>query len=242
VHLFGRMAAMGEIADLAAQLGIHVIEDAAQAIGAACEHGAAGAIGAAGCFSFYPTKNLGGAGEGGVVTTGDAEVARRLASLRVHGADGSPLHRELGVNARMGELQAAYINAKWPQLGAWNRARDRLAGAYAHALAALPADRIAMLSPERAPRHVHHQLAVRVRGGARARVVASLADAGIESRVFYPVGLHRQPCFREYGAAEQRLPVTDAAADEVLCLPIHPFLDEDDVAAVCAALARALGS
>ena len=242
VHLFGRIAPMREIATLAARLGIPVIEDAAQAIGAAGELGAAGALGAAGCFSFYPTKNLGGAGDGGVVTTNDGAVAQRLARLRVHGADGTPLHQELGINARMGELQAAYLNAKWRQLDEWNRARDRLAAVYARRLAELPRDRIELPCVERAPRNVHHQLPVRVNGGARARVAASLESAGIETRVFYPVGLHRQPCFREYGAAEQRLPVTDAAADEILCLPIHPFLDEDDVAAVCDALARALAA
>jgi dTDP-4-amino-4,6-dideoxygalactose transaminase len=242
VHLFGRIAPMREIAAAAARLGIPVIEDAAQAIGAAGEAGAAGAIGAAGCFSFYPTKNLGGAGDGGVVTTNDPALAERIVRLRVHGADGTPLHRELGINARMGELQAAYLNAKWPRLEEWNRARDHLAAAYAHGLAALPQEQIAALPLERAPRNVHHQLAVRVRGGRRGEVAAALARAGIETRVFYPVGLHRQPCFGEYGAGEQKLPITDTAADEILCLPIHPFLDENDVAAVCDALGRALAS
>jgi dTDP-4-amino-4,6-dideoxygalactose transaminase len=242
VHLFGRAAAMREIRPLAARLGIHVVEDAAQAIGAGVDGIAVGAWGKIGCFSFYPTKNLGGAGDGGVLTTDDAELASRLARLRVHGADGSAMQAELGVNARMGELQAAYLNAKWPHLDAWTRQRDLVADAYAERLGALPRAALGMLPHANAPEHVHHQVAVRILGGRRERVVHALAEAGIDSRVFYPAGLHRQPCFRAYGTEQVRLPVTDAAADEILCLPIHAFLDAAAVGTVCDALARALAS
>ncbi len=242
VHLFGRAAAMREIGALATRLRIHVVEDAAQAIGAAVDGLAVGAWGKVGCFSFYPTKNLGGAGDGGVLTTDDAELATRLARLRVHGADGRALQAELGVNARMGELQAAYLNAKWPHLDAWTRRRDRFADEYAERLAALPLEALEALPRARAPQHVHHQVAVRILGGRRDRVVRTLAEAGIESRVFYPAGLHRQPCFRAYGAERARLPVTDAAADEILCLPLHAFLGADAVGVVCDALERALAS
>lgn len=242
VHLFGRVAAMREIRPLAARLGIHVVEDAAQAIGAAVDGVAVGAWGKIGCFSFYPTKNLGGAGDGGVLTTDDAELASRLARLRVHGADGSTLQAELGVNARMGELQAAYLNAKWPHLDAWTRRRDLVADAYAERLGALPRAALVTLPHANSPEHVHHQVAVRILGGRRERVVRALAEAGIDSRVFYPAGLHRQPCFRAYGTERVRLPVTDAAADEILCLPVHAFLDVGAVGTVCDALARTLAS
>ena len=240
VHLFGRAAAMRDLGPLAARLRIHVVEDAAQAIGAAVDGLAVGAWGRLGCFSFYPTKNLGGAGDGGVLTTDDADLATRLARLRVHGAEASALQAELGVNARMGELQAAYLNAKWPHLDAWTRRRDRFADEYAERLAALPREALEPLPHASGREHVHHQVAVRILGGRRDRVVRALAEAGIESRVFYPAGLHRQPCFRRYGTERVQLPVTDAAADEILCLPIHAFLGTDGVGAVCDALSRAI--
>ena len=240
VHLFGRAAAMRDLGPLAARLRIHVVEDAAQAIGAAVDGLAVGAWGRLGCFSFYPTKNLGGAGDGGVLTTDDADLATRLARLRVHGAEASALQAELGVNARMGELQAAYLNAKWPHLDAWTRRRDRFADEYAERLAALPREALEPLPHASGREHVHHQVAVRILGGRRDRVVRALAEAGIESRVFYPAGLHRQPCFRRYGTERVQLPVTDAAADEILCLPIHAVLGTDGVGAVCDALSRAI--
>ena len=242
VHLFGRMAAMREITALAARLGIHVIEDAAQAIGAIGDSGPAGAAGAAGCFSFYPTKNLGGAGDGGVVTTNDDERARRLARLRVHGADGAALQKELGINARMGELQAAYLNAKWRHLEAWNRERDALA---APTRAAWPNCRQTASS-------CRPSSALRATCTTSSRSESSAGVASVWSRRSRRRG-SRRACstprasivslaFGDYGAAAQSLPVTDAAADEVLCLPIHPFLGEHGVAAVCDALARALRS
>jgi len=243
VHLFGRAAAMGAIAEVATCFGLRIIEDAAQAIGAAGDRGGVGAWGAAGCFSFYPTKNLGGAGDGGIVTTNDAAVAARVARLRVHGAGEGPLHEELGINARMGELQAAYLNAKWPRWRVWTEARERLASAYDRSLAELAAaGRVGLLASGSMPAHVHHQYAVRIPGGRREHVRAALGAGGIDSRVFYPVPLHRQPCFDGYGCAERGFPVSEAAAEEILCLPVHPFLDESDVSFVCAALAAALAS
>ena len=241
VHLFGRSAEMRAIDEAAARFGFRIIEDAAQAIGACGDRGAVGAWGAAGCFSFYPTKNLGGAGDGGVVTTNDAAVAARVGRLRVHGAGSGPLHEELGVNARMGELQAAYLNAKWPRWREWTAARERLVLAYDRGLDALAAGgRIGLLAPGRTPAHVHHQYAVRIAGGRREHVRAALDAGAIDSRVFYPLPLNRQPCFAPYGCVEHRFPVSEAAAEEILCLPVHPFLTERDVSSVCVALAAAL--
>jgi dTDP-4-amino-4,6-dideoxygalactose transaminase len=243
VHLFGRAAAMGAIDEAATDFGFRVIEDAAQAIGAAGDAGMVGRWGAAACFSFYPTKNLGGAGDGGIVTTHDADVAARVARLRVHGAGSGPLHEELGINARMGELQAAYLNAKWPRWRAWTAVRERLASAYDRRLAGLTeSGRVGLLARGSAPAHVHHQYAVRIPHGRRDRVRAALAARGIDSRVFYPVPLHRQPCFAGYGCAQRSFPAAEAAAEEILCLPVHPFLDDSDVDFVCATLAAALAS
>lgn len=241
VHLFGRAAAMRSIDEVATRLGLRIIEDAAQAIGAVGDRATVGAWGAAGCFSFYPTKNLGGAGDGGIVTTNDPGIAARIARLRVHGAGSGPLHEELGVNARMAELQAAYLNAKWPRWRAWTIAREQLVLAYDRELAPLAArGLLGLLAPERMPAHVHHQYAVRIPGGRREEVRAALASRGIDSRVFYPVALHRQPCFAEYGCVDAQLPVSIAAAEEILCLPVHPFLSESDVSSVCAAIAATL--
>jgi dTDP-4-amino-4,6-dideoxygalactose transaminase len=240
VHLFGRACRMREISETAGRLGIHVVEDAAQAIGAVGDATVVGAWGAAGCFSFYPTKNLGGAGDGGVVTTMDATMAERIARLRVHGAGAGPIHEELGINARMGELQAAYLNAKWPCLQRWNRARESVAASYDRLLTRASAAELATLAPAVSPAHIHHQYAVRLPAGRRDDVRARLASEGIETRVFYPVPLHRQPCFARSGSVPARLPVAEAAADEILCLPIHPFLTAADVERVCNALVRAI--
>jgi dTDP-4-amino-4,6-dideoxygalactose transaminase len=241
VHLFGRACRMREIDGVATRFGFRVIEDAAQAIGARGDRGAVGSWGAAGCFSFYPTKNLGGAGDGGVVTTNDSDAARRIERLRVHGAGIGPLHEELGINARMGELQAAYLNAKWPRLESWNLAREAIATAYDGALAELGArGGLRSLGVGRLPGHIHHQYAVQVEARRRQAVVDALGSAGVEARVFYPIPLHRQPCFRVYGAGSHSLPKAEGAAAEVLCLPIHPFVGQEGVDRVATVLAAAL--
>lgn len=243
VHLFGRACRMKEIDEVATCFGFRIIEDAAQAIGARGDQGAVGAWGAAGCFSFYPTKNLGGAGDGGVVTTQDAEAAGRLARLRVHGAGAGPFHEELGVNARMGELQAAYVNAKWSRLETWNRARQEIATAYDAAMADLAgAGRLRVLTPGRLPAHTHHQYAVGVPAARRAGVLEALGAAQIDARVFYPIPLHRQPCFRLFGSGGAALPAAEAAAAEILCLPIHPFVEPRQVTQVRDVLAVALAA
>jgi dTDP-4-amino-4,6-dideoxygalactose transaminase len=241
VHLFGRSCRMREIDQVAELHGFRVIEDAAQAIGAVGDRAGVGGWGAAGCFSFYPTKNLGGAGDGGVVTTMDATAAARMARLRVHGAGSGALHQELGINARMGELQAGYLNAKWQFLDGWNRAREALAAAYDEALAELSATkRLSLLPSAGLPSHIHHQYAVRVPAGRRGGIIEHLRTEGIEARVFYPHPLHEQPCFRPFLSGGEEFPVAEAAAREILCLPIHPFMALDDVRRVRDSLARAL--
>ncbi|MFP6625830.1 MAG: DegT/DnrJ/EryC1/StrS family aminotransferase [Deltaproteobacteria bacterium] len=241
VHLFGRLADLRGLAALARSEQVHMVEDAAQAIGAHGSSGGAGTVGDAGCLSFYPTKNLGGAGDGGMVLTGQAELAAKLRRLRTHGVgEQAYLHSEVGINARIGELQAAVLNAKLGRLAAWTRARADLASLYRQGLTALAAaGRLGLGEDADFPQHVYHQFAVRVFDG-RDRVREQMAAAGVQTAVFYPLPLHLQPCMSELGYRPGDLPEAERAADEILCLPIHPGLAADDVDRVCAALASAL--
>jgi dTDP-4-amino-4,6-dideoxygalactose transaminase len=243
VHLFGRAADMKGVGRVAREADIAVIEDAAQAVGAADTEGV-GAWGEAGCFSFYPTKNLGAAGDAGIVTTCDAGTAARLRSLRVHGAstvDGE--FSGVGFNARIDELQAAYLNAKLPRLSAWTRRRGEIAARYDDRLRDAEAEgRLATPGGAAPPAHVYHQYAVRIASQAgepvRDRVADALQAAGIETRVFYRVPLHRQPCFRGFASASS-CPAAESAADELLSLPVYPSLSDESVDRVADALIAA---
>jgi dTDP-4-amino-4,6-dideoxygalactose transaminase len=241
VHLYGRAAGVDGLAELARREGIEVIEDAAQAIGARGATGAVGALGRAGCFSFYPTKNIGGAGDGGAVTTNDADVGARLRALREHGRrPGTDQYDRVGSNGRLSELAAAYVNAKLQNLATWTESRGRLAREYMRRLAHV-ARGGAIVLPEAIdpPAHVWHQFAIRVprdRNGVRER----LAALGVETRVFYPHPLHLQPCFAELGYRAGALPHAEAAAREILCLPIYPSLGTTGVERVCNALEMAI--
>lgn len=261
VHLYGRAAPMRDLSTLAEELGLRIIEDAAQAIDARGDAGMVGTWGDVACFSFYPTKNLGGAGDGGLLTTGNAELGERLARLRVHGAGGgSYYHEEVGINARMGELQAAVLNAKLPRLDDWNAARARHAARYRELLRGVAQDGLLQLPPPSIDAGtVWHQFTVRIGPGGgisaapgerTSNVVASagkslrdgvahqLDEAGIPARVFYPLPLHLQPCFSSLGYSAGDLPVCEAAAGDVLCLPVHSRLTEDDVLRVASELER----
>lgn len=245
VHLYGRAAAMPEIVALAAELGVKVVEDAAQAVDCRLAGRSVGLFGDAGCLSFYPTKNLGGGGDGGMILCGDAESAARLARLRSHGSEpGSYEHVEAGVNARMGELVAAVLNAKLPRLESWTSHRRSIAELYGEHLA-VAASRGFLERPDipEAHSHVWHQYAVRLPGaGRRDRVAAALQRRGIATRVFYPLPLHLQPCFAGLGAKAGDFPESETAAREVLCLPIHGSLAPDAAAAVAEALVEEAGA
>ncbi|MGH9540656.1 MAG: DegT/DnrJ/EryC1/StrS family aminotransferase [Terriglobales bacterium] len=235
VHLYGRMAAMPAILELAAAAGVPVVEDAAQAIGArlAAPGGAiaAGGWGACGAISFYPTKNLGGCGEAGCVVTGDAALAERLRELRSHGSPRRYLHDRLGWNARMDELQAALLRVKLPHLAAWNDKRRALAAAYDAALAAAGCP---LVLPARSPDHVFHQYTVRA--PRRDELRAFLQAEGIGAEVYYPIAAHRQPALA--GASFSGLPHAERAAAEVLSLPMFPELAAAEIERVAAAVAR----
>ncbi len=239
VHLYGQCADMNPILAIAARRGIPVLEDACQAIGATYEGRAAGTLGAMGAFSFYPTKNLGAAGDAGAVATADDATAALLKSLRLHGSSTTYFHDRVGGNFRLDALQAAVLNVKLPRLAAWNERRRSIARAYAGLLAdAVAAERIVLPVEVPGRRHVYHQYVVRVadRDGVKRR----LAERGVASAVFYPVPLHLQTCFASLGGREGDFPETERAAKEVLALPVFPELTDGEVERVAGAVVESL--
>ncbi len=231
VDLFGRMVDTEAFLGLGDELGVPLIFDAAQSVGARDTQGRrAGSLGDFSCFSLYPTKNLGALGDAGIVTTSNPDHAARLRTLRVHGASEPYLHDEVGINSRLDALQAAVLRAKLRHLDDWNDSRRRLAARYDAAFAAAGAQDLSLATPTRdATDPVHHQYAIRVPERLRDPLQQALAGDGIATRVFYPVGLHQQRCFASLTRAGDVLPETERAVRENLCLPIHPMLREDDI-------------
>ena len=241
VHLYGQCADMNPILEIAAKRGIPVVEDACQAIGATYEGRAAGTMGAMGAFSFYPTKNLGAAGDAGAVATADDATAALLKSLRLHGSSTTYFHDRVGGNFRLDALQAAVLNAKLPRLEAWNERRRAIARRYAELLAdAVRAERIVLPAEALGRLHTYHQYVVRVadRDGVKRR----LAERGVSSAVFYPVPLHLQTCFAGLGGREGDFPQAERAAKEVLALPVFPELTDGEVERVAEAVRESLTS
>jgi dTDP-4-amino-4,6-dideoxygalactose transaminase len=225
VHLYGQCAEMSPLVDLALNHDLSVIEDAAQAIGAEYAGQRAGGIGDIGCFSFYPTKNLGGFGDGGLLTTNRDHLAEKLRLLRVHGMQPRYYHKLLGINSRLDSLQAAVLNVKLPHLDNWTESRQRHAARYSELFAALGLDQIIKLPPT-APlrRHVWNQYIVRVPEGRRDALRQHLTERKIGTEIYYPVPLHLQPCFAYLGYRQGDLPETERAASETVALPIFPEL------------------
>jgi dTDP-4-amino-4,6-dideoxygalactose transaminase len=227
VHLYGQCAEMDPLLELGQRHGIAVIEDAAQAIGATDKERRAGSMGLIGCFSFYPTKNLGGAGDGGILTASDDEVAARLRRLRNHGGSNEYEHEEVGINSRLDELQAAVLNVKFPRLDKWSNERARKAEIYTKLLK--DADlRFPLVTPEVRPdgRHIFHQYVVRVPGN-RDALMEHLKNHGVGSKIYYPISLHLQKCFEYLGYKKGDLPEAEAAAAETFALPCYPELTEE---------------
>lgn len=229
VHLFGQCAEMEPILRIAQAAGLAVIEDAAQAIGAEYDGRRAGAMGHIGCFSFYPTKNLGGAGDGGMLTTQDDALAEKLRLLRVHGMAPRYYHKIVGINSRLDSFQAAVLNVKFPYLDHWTALRQANAQRYGELFAAAGLDRVLGL-PQARPwhRHVWNQYVIRVPDGRRDPLRQFLAEAHIATEIYYPLGLHAQECFRHLGYQPGDLPETEQAAREVLALPIFPELTDEE--------------
>jgi len=224
VHLYGQCAEMDALLEVAARHELPVIEDAAQAIGAEDAGRCAGSMGAIGCFSFYPTKNLGGAGDGGMLTTNDDSLAARLRRLRVHGGATEYIHREIGINSRLDALQAAILRVKLPHLNSWSQGRRERAQTYSLLLtkAYLAFDLRAPFIRENA-RHIFHQFVVRV-PEHRDALIEHLKAHGVGVKIYYPVPLHLQECFEYLGYREGALPLAERAARETLALPIYPEL------------------
>lgn len=224
VHLFGACCDMEAIGALAAARGIPVVEDAAQAIGARDARGrSAGTIGVAGCLSFFPTKNLGAFGDGGMILTNDADLAERLRVLRVHGSRPKYYHHAVGGNFRLDALQAAVLRVKLRYLAGWTKARRENAERYRALFAdAGLTDRIVL--PADQPGHVYNQFVIRC--AERDRLRQRLAARGVGTEIYYPLPLHLQPCFADLGYRAGDLPVAEAAARESLALPIYPELPE----------------
>jgi len=240
VHLYGQMADMRAFRALADERGLAVLEDAAQAHGAARDGATPGTLGELAAYSFYPTKNLGAAGEGGLVSTNDAELARKLRELRDHGSPAKYVHTSIGTNARMHAFQGAVLNVKLPHLPAWNARRAELAARYDAAFRGS-----AYVKPlGRAPNAVHayHQYTVRIEGGRRDAVLQGLAGQGISAGVHYPRPIHLHEAARPFGYGPGDFPVAEDLSLSVLCLPVHPFLEDaqgDRVAEAVLTLAEA---
>ena len=246
VHLYGQCADMAAIMELGKTHGVPVLEDAAQALGAQHPLGSAGAIGEAGWFSFYPTKNLGAFGDAGMVVCRDDALAHKIRALRNHGMETRYYHKWLGGNFRIDAIQSAVLGVKLPHLDAWSAGRRARAGFYREEFARLGIDGALTLPAEvfaasgLANHHIYNQFIVRT--PQRDALRAHLTAAGIGTEIYYPLSLHQQECFRDLGYQEGDFPESERAARETLALPIFPELTEDQqryVAAQVAAFFRA---
>ncbi len=234
VHLYGNPAPMTELRELAAAHGLRVLEDAAQAAGAELDGKPAGGLADAATFSFFPSKNLGGFGDGGAIVSDDDEVAASARQLRFHGSGGGDQHTEVGYNSRLDELQAAGLRVLLPHLPDWTEARRRVAAGYAEAGLG---DAVKLPVETAGARSCYHLYVVRL--ADRDRLAERLGAAGIGARAYYSTPLHRQPAMREFAPAAP-LPGVDAAAAQSLALPMGPALTAEQVAEVAGAATAAL--
>lgn len=224
VHLFGQPADMGAIQDIAAKHGLIVVEDCAQSFGASTDGKQTGSIGGAGCFSFFPSKNLGGFGDGGLITTQSAEVAEHLRVLRNHGSWKRYHHSELGFNSRLDELQAVILREKLKHIDQYNEGRRRVAHRYSAALAEMPD--VTPPHEDGVGRHVYHQYTLLT--PKRDAIMAALQENKIASAVYYPIPLHQQEVFVPLCDGKS-LPMAERVAEQCMSLPIYPELADDQV-------------
>jgi dTDP-4-amino-4,6-dideoxygalactose transaminase len=243
VHLFGQAADMDAYMAIGRELGVPVVEDAAQAIGTKDAGGASvGTRGAIGCFSFFPSKNLGAFGDGGIVTTNDATLAESLSILRVHGGKPKYYHKVIGCNSRLDSIQAAVLKIKLKHLDAWTAGRQKnaafydqkfkAAGAATSATTLASGNGLPLRTPHPAPasaRHIYNQYVIRVPAELRDNLRKHLTDQKIGTEIYYPVPLHLQECFKYLGGKVGDLPESEAAANETLALPIYPELTQQQL-------------
>ena len=227
VHLYGQCAVMDPLLEDGKRRSVPIVEDAAQAIGATDNGRPAGSMGLIGCFSFYPTKNLGGAGDGGILTTNDDDVAARLRRLRAHGGANEYEHDEVGINSRLDELQAAVLRVKFPSLDRWSEERAQKAALYSKLLSEADLS-FPLVTPHVRDdgRHIFHQYVIRVPGN-RDALMEHLKTRGVGTKVYYPIPLHLQACFNYLGYKEGQFPESESAAKETLALPLYPELSEE---------------
>lgn len=234
VHLYGQAVDMAEIGRIAASHGLAVVEDACQAHGATVDGAAAGAASDAGCFSFYPSKNLGALGDGGIVTTNDPEIAERVRLLRCHGEDSNRLHVEPGYCSRLHGLQAALLRAKLGHLDEWNQSRRESAAAYRDALADTGVD-LPVELPGR--EHVYHLFVVQTDDREEFRRI--LSEHQVQTAVHYPIPLHLEPAFSDLGYAKGAFPVAERVTDRIVSLPMFPHLTDTEIERVAEAVTLA---
>jgi len=240
VHLFGQCVEMEPLWRIAVRRRLAIVEDACQAIGAEYRGRRAGVLGRLGCFSFFPTKNLGGAGDGGLITTDDPDLAARLRRLRVHGDVGGYQHVEVGINSRLDALQAAVVRVKLAHLEEWTESRRDNAENYAELFAQhklLDQAQLPAVLDNR--RHVYNQYTVRIKHGLRDSVLEHLRQAKIGAGVYYPQPLHLQECFSYLGHQPGDFPESELAASEVISLPIYPELQRQQQEIVVQGIADA---
>jgi len=236
VHLYGQCADMEPIMEIARKYRLGVVEDAAQAIGAEYQGKKGGSIGDVGCLSFFPSKNLGGAGDGGMVTTNNAEVADTVRLLRQHGAHPKYFHSLVGVNSRLDALQAAVLLVKLKYLDQWNQARRQKASYYNERLGAIKGVVVPFVEPKCL--HIYHQYVIRA--PKRDALFEYLKEKGIGVALYYPLPLHLQKCFAYLGQKCGDLPQSERAAKEVIALPIFPELTEQEMDVICSEIASFL--
>jgi dTDP-4-amino-4,6-dideoxygalactose transaminase len=237
VHLYGQMADMDPIMEIAGRYNLFVIEDAAQAIGAEYKGKRAGSIGHFGCFSFFPSKNLGGLGDGGMITTNDAALAHRARLLRNHGAEPKYYHKLVGGNFRLDALQAAILRIKLKCLDGWTAGRQSNAARYRALFSAVGRADIVMPIEEPERRHIYNQFVICTE--RREAAMAVLRERKIGHEIYYPIPLHLQECFAALGYEPGSLPHSERAAAETLALPVYPELTQEMQMAVVNAIAEA---
>jgi dTDP-4-amino-4,6-dideoxygalactose transaminase len=239
VHLYGLCADMDPILGIARDANVAVIEDAAQSIGATYKGRQAGSMGAVGCFSFFPSKNLGAFGDGGLVTSNDERLANEIRLLRNHGAEPKYYHHRIGGNFRLDTIQAAILRVKLPHLASWSAGRRANADRYRQLFAAAGlTDRVTLPAAPLDREHIYNQFVIRL--PHRDRVRERLTEAGIGTEIYYPVPFHLQECFAPLGYSRGDFPHAEAAADSTLALPIYAELTEAQQHAVVSAVADAL--
>jgi dTDP-4-amino-4,6-dideoxygalactose transaminase len=239
VHLYGQMADMERIAEIAKKHNLAIVEDAAQAIGSKHNGKSVGELGSAATYSFFPTKNLGAYGDGGMIVTNDDETAENCRVIRVHGSKPKYYHHVLGYNSRLDELQAAVLNVKFPHLDEWGNLRREKAATYTSLLNEKLGDLVATPVEKEGNYHVFHQYTIRVE--QRDELQKFLNEQGVSTMIYYPLPLHVQPVFKDLGYKEGDLPEAEKAAKEALSLPMFPELKTEQQEYVVAKIAEFFG-